>query len=42
MSLITKIFLRKRYKRIEEVPARIFECNLRKKEMVLTVLLYRH
>lgn len=42
MSLITKIFLRKRYKRIEEVSARIFECNLWKKETVLTVLLYRH
>ena len=30
MSLVTKIFLRKRYKRIEELSAKISECNLQK------------
>ena len=30
MSLVTKIFLRKRYKRIEELSAKISECNLQR------------
>lgn len=30
MSLVTKIFLRKRYKRMEELSVKISECNLQK------------
>lgn len=38
MSLVTKMFLRKRYKRIEEVSAKISECNLQKKVSDITDL----